>query len=78
MKTVLPSKEHVHPFWKEGEKTLGSLCFVLTGLRKGNLSTLKIKKKKKSSLASFLPFCFDWALCLVYTSINGTTFFQKG
>ena len=33
---VLPSKKPVHPFWKEAEKTLGSLCFVLTGLKGGS------------------------------------------
>lgn len=33
---VLPSKKPAHPFWKEAEETLGSLCFVLTGLKGGS------------------------------------------
>lgn len=65
--TVLPSKEPVHLFQKGTEKELESLHFVLTGLRKGKLST---PEDKICSLALFLPYCFDQVLYLVLKSLE--------
>lgn len=66
MNTVLPSEETSHLFLGKGRK-FGSLCLMLTRLRKGKLSTFE---DKKYSLALFPSFCFDQGLYLVLKSVG--------
>lgn len=49
------------------KKEIGKLYSMLTGLRKGKLSTPEVKV---CNLALFLPFCFDWAYCSVLKSVG--------
>ena len=55
------------PLLERGRKQFGKLFSMLTGLRKGKLSTSEVKV---CNLALFLPFCFDWAYCLVLKSVG--------